>query len=408
MNILLTTTIYPPDVGGPATYASEIKKRLEQRGHKLNVVTTSISAYEADNVYKLTKKTNIKIIGFFIHSLQIFWFLIKFSGKTDVIYTLDPKFLGFISILAGYIIRKPTILRFSGDRVWEIAFNKGITLKGPSHFFKNFNAGLYLKFLFYFQKIVLNMSDKIIVPSHDMKNLTVDYYKIKPSKITVIHNSIELNHSKTKSGEIFNSKKMKSYKTTVKTKLMKPAHKPKKSDVTVLYVSRLIKLHRVDMVIRVIGNISRNNPNIKLIIAGDGPEMDHLKDIAERLDIIHLITFLGNVNRNKLGEVYQSADILIHNRIYDVFPHVLIEANKYKIPIVTASEGGAREIVIDGKTGLIVKTGTMKELEKKINMLINNPSLREELAENAYEHLKNNFTWEINLPKLEDQLKNLI
>lgn len=383
MDIILTTTIYPPDVGGPATYAPQIKKRLEERGYHIKIVTTSTAAYNDPGVTKTGKKPDIRILGFFIFYYQSFLFLLRFSKDSDIIYTLDPKFLGFISILAGYLLRKPTILRFSGDRVWEIAFNKGLTSSGPSVYFKNISGSLYLKFLFIFQKLVLNMPKKIIVPSKDMEKLAVDYYKIRSEKISVIYNSIELEPEK-------------------KVKLKE------KQQINILFVGRLIKLDRCEMVILLIRDIHMKYPQVTLEVAGDGPELQNLKKISEELGTSQIITFLGNVDRSNLAGVYQKADILIHNRVYDVFPHVLIEAMKYKVPIVTSSEGGAREIVQNNETGLIASSGSIEELKEKLELLIIDSDLRKKISENAYEHLKNNFTWKKNLVKLEKELNDLI
>ena len=177
MKIVLTTTIYPPDIGGPATYSQEIKERLMERGYTIKILTTSSTAQEELNVHVIKKKSNIKILGFFIHHFRIFFSLISLSKDVDVIYTLDPKFLGFNSIISGWIVRKPVILRFGGDRVWENAFNRGLTVERPEDYFNNLQGGIYPKYLFSLQKWVMKHSQKIIVPSNNMKRITTKFYQ---------------------------------------------------------------------------------------------------------------------------------------------------------------------------------------------------------------------------------------
>lgn len=380
MDIVLTTTIYPPDIGGPATYAQEIKKRLFERGYNLKIVTTSSTAAENKNVYKIPKKYNIKILGFLIHQIQLFLFLCKISRDVDCIYTLDPKYLGFISYLCGVFLRKPVILRFGGDRVWENAFNKGTTDENLEEFFNKSIKGInYLRFLFILQKFVMNSVDKIIVPSESIKKITVKFYKINPDKLTVIYNSIDLPDN---------------------LKLINKINHP-----TLLSVGRLINLKRVDMVIEVVKELSNDYPNIRLLIAGEGPEKANLIKLTSSINANHIVTFLGNVHRVKLNELYSCSDILVLNSLYETFSHVLIEAMCYKVAIVSSSKGGPEEIVLDNKTGLLVNNGNKKELKENLVRLIDDKILSDNLTENAYLHVKDKFTWEKNLIKLEDILE---
>ena len=189
---------------------------------------------------------------------------------------------------------------------------------------------------------------------------------------------------------------------------MKEINRTENTGVNILYVGRLINLHRIDMVLRVLKDVVINYPRVKLLIVGDGPERDKLEKLTLKLNLSGYVSFLGYLNRDQLREVDRKSDILINNRIYDVFPNVIVEAMSYGVTVITSSRGGPEEIVKDGKTGIFVESGTSEELKSKLINLINNKEFRVKLAQNARENLNSNFTWEINLEKLEKEFSDLL
>ncbi|EKQ54515.1 MAG: glycosyltransferase [Methanobacterium sp. Maddingley MBC34] len=385
MDVTITTTIYPPEIGGPATYAYEIKNRLEEKGHTVKIVTTSKIAKVESGVYKLPPKYNYKFIGFIIHQIQLFLFLNKISKDSDIIYTLNPHFLGFTSALCGLISNKPVLLRYAGEKLWESAVNKNITILEPNTYLRGLDLNLYQKIVFRVQKGVMELSKKIIVPSKAAGMVIKEFYGVNPDKIAVIPNSIEYKSSF-------------SYKKGIQDKC---------DSITIISVGRLIKLKRVEDVIKIFKDINNLYPNAKLTIVGDGPEKGYLMKLAENLSIGNSVNFTGNLNKSELIDEYMKSDLLVLNSIYETFSHVLIEAMLYGVSVVTTTKGGPEEIVVDGKNGLIAGS-ERRSLKKAIKKLIENKSLRKELSKNAYVTLRDKFDWEINLILLEKELESLL
>lgn len=369
MNILISTTTYPPDIGGPATYAKEINERLTKKGHSVIILTTSSS--NDDNIISIPKKVNFRIVGFIFNQLQIIFCFFRFRNKFDLIYTLDPAFLGLTSIFCGNILRKPTILRFGGDIVWENAFNHDLTNETPEYYYKNIKLFSYTRFIFYLQKVVMKLSKKIIVPSKSIKNIIMNFYHIESKQIKVINSSVDVNI------ENFN----KHFR---------------KGKLTIISVGRLIKLKRIDIVIKMIYELSEY-PELELLIAGDGPEKENLQQLINKMGVQNRIKILGNLNRHEINDLYRNSEILILNSIYEVFPHVLIEAMANHVIVITSSCGGSLEIVNNGINGLIVESGDIEELKMKLLLLIKNNKIRVRIMKNAYQSVSENFNWEKNL-----------
>lgn len=131
--------------------------------------------------------------------------------------------------------------------------------------------------------------------------------------------------------------------------------------------------------------------------------------------------FLNNLQENvfykgaKYGvekSVYfEHADIFVFPTYYnnEVFPLVILEAMQYNLPVVTTREGGIPDIVEDGKTGYLVNKNDPKDLADKIELLINNPFLRQQMGEAGKEKFQNNYTisiWENNMFNILKEVAN--
>lgn len=113
-----------------------------------------------------------------------------------------------------------------------------------------------------------------------------------------------------------------------------------------LVVSRLVGAKNVDLAIEVCKNLK-----LKLKVVGTGRDLARLEKIAGSSDV----EFLGDVDDEKLVELYQSCRALIFPASQEDFGIVPVEAMAAGKPVIALSEGGVKETVIDGKTGLLVE-----------------------------------------------------
>jgi len=108
-------------------------------------------------------------------------------------------------------------------------------------------------------------------------------------------------------------------------------------------------------------------------------------------------TYLGVKYGDEKKTCFEDADIFVFPTYYDkeCFPLVLLEAMQYKLPIVTTNEGAIPEIVEDGVTGFIVPKRDALALANKIEYLINNPEIAQQMGAKGYEKYMNSYTLEI-------------
>ena len=103
------------------------------------------------------------------------------------------------------------------------------------------------------------------------------------------------------------------------------------------------------------------------------------------------ISLLGNLEREKLNEVYLNSDIFVLSSKWEGFPNVLLEAMSYGLPVVSTKVSGAEDLIEDGKSGFLVPVGDVKKLEEAILKLATDCDLRKRMGEAARERVKNNL-----------------
>lgn len=385
MKITLVTNIFPPEIGGPATYAYEILKRLNDRGHKVEVLTLSEGVEATTNVH-VVRRHKLKLIGFVQTHLVLLLKVVNVSKDCDVIYTLSPSYTGFFSLIAAKLLRKPIVLRFVGDAAWEGAFRSRQTNKNLEDFLQSPEGDSAVKRLLAIQKYVLNRVNRVIVPSYFLKSILAKHYLVDSEKIKVIYNAFDFG--------VYNQ---------ISSKNLEALSNPK-----IITVGRLVRHKRIDKIIKTIGKIVKNYPNIKLLIIGDGPERENLEKLSTELEIEENVSFLGKIPHEDVMELIKRFDIFVLNSIYEGLPHVVIEAMACRTPVIATNIRGTNEVVTDGETGLLVSPNNTEELKEKIIPLLRDEGLRKKLVENAYKSVIEKFTWEKNLSILEKELKEVI
>ena len=101
--ILIATGLYPPDIGGPATYVCMLEKELP--AHGIECVTVPF--------------THVRHLPKIVRHVVYFWKLVKEARAMDAVYAQDPVSVGVPALLVSFIFRKPFLIRLGGDYAWE-------------------------------------------------------------------------------------------------------------------------------------------------------------------------------------------------------------------------------------------------------------------------------------------------
>lgn len=182
----------------------------------------------------------------------------------------------------------------------------------------------------------------------------------------------------------------------------------------ILFVGRIEPLKGVETLLRAVKVMSQRCCRLEdmqvLIIGGDASvppeqmdeEMARLMRLCADLGLDHLVTFLGKRGQDVLPDYYSAADVVVMPSHYESFGMVALEAMACGTPVVASRVGGLMFTVIDGITGLHVRSGDPEELAEKLRLLMENPRLRRRLGEQAW-HVAQQYAW----PRIADRVEHL-
>jgi glycosyltransferase involved in cell wall biosynthesis len=141
--------------------------------------------------------------------------------------------------------------------------------------------------------------------------------------------------------------------------------------VLVLSVGRLSHEKRIGVLLDAFALVSRGRPDVRLAIAGDGPGRRELERTAPTGTV-----FLGELVGDELAALYASADVFCFPSTTDTFGQVMLEAGASGVPVVAAATGGALELVVDGRTGLLVPPDEPRAFAAALLELVSDPVVR--------------------------------
>ena len=119
-------------------------------------------------------------------------------------------------------------------------------------------------------------------------------------------------------------------------------------------MGRLVKQKQVDLVINSFFELKKKQKKVKLLIVGDGPEKQKLKELTFRLNLSKNIIFIKH--QNKVGEVIKLIDIFCMNSKFEGLGLIMLEAMYFSKPIIAPSISAIPEVVKNEINGLIVRS----------------------------------------------------
>ena len=139
----------------------------------------------------------------------------------------------------------------------------------------------------------------------------------------------------------------------------------------ILYVGRMIAPKGVDILIRAFHKASRHYDDLRLILVGDGQELNQYRSLIKDLGIESKVIITGFVIEDALWYYYSIADLFVYPSIagFEAFGITLLEAMRYHIPCVVPDTGGGKEVIKDA--GITFKDRDEEDLMKKMTMILN-------------------------------------
>lgn len=358
MRVLLTAGIFPPEIGGPATYVPRIATALAANGHKVAVIAPQdrgVPSPLQDPPYELFRYEHARArryLNFLVETWLAFKTILLLASRYDVLYVNG---LELPAAMASVVSRTPMVTKIVGDYAWEFAHRRRWT-DLDLEAFQSYGE-LRVKLLKAFLRWGPRRSQAIITPSRYLSQIVAGW-GIDRERIHVVPNAITT-------------------PTQGQTYHLPPGFQ---QGFKILFVGRLIPLKNMEAVIDVVAKI----PQARLVIVGDGDLRPALSARAAAFGLSNRVHFTGRLSQAQVWDLLQNfAEVLVLNSIHETFPHILLEAALCAVPAVATHVGGIPEIITDGQTGLLIPPDSPERLLESLCKLHSDGALRERLGSQA-------------------------
>jgi glycosyltransferase involved in cell wall biosynthesis len=171
------------------------------------------------------------------------------------------------------------------------------------------------------------------------------------------------------------------------------------SEQSVLFVGRLAKKKGVEYLIRGFPDVLARHPDARLLVVGDGPCRGELETLSRQLRLGDHIRFAGAQPPAALPQFYRSSRVFVLPSVVaasgdtDGLPVVLLEAMAAGCPLVGTSVGGIPDVMVHGRTGLLVEPGAPAALAAAINQVLDSPAEANRMGALAQRWVRRKLDW---------------
>jgi len=150
---------------------------------------------------------------------------------------------------------------------------------------------------------------------------------------------------------------------------------------TVAFAGRLVREKGADVLVRAFARVVKELPDARLLLAGEGPERNHLKKLIANLNLSQSISMLGHLPHPELERKFSTAWVQAVPSLWEEpFGIVVAESMMRGTTVVASNSGGLTEIVKDGQTGILVPPGDDVALAEALVSLLRNRDLAEQMG----------------------------
>jgi len=356
MKIAILVSLFPPKwLAGTEIATYNTAKHLAKRGHEVHVITSldeglpKESMEEGFHVHRIRRR-KVRYLG-----------VISFWLKTPlVLRTIEPD-----------IVHSQDIIMGMPGLVAKTFFSKKFVVCGRGTDVNN--PGLFMKPL---SRLVLGNADAVIALTEDMRK---KMQRNCNRDISVIPNGLNLEKFENLSRDETQSKNEK----------------------LIIFVGRFRPEKGVKYLIEAMNIIIQHVQPVKLILVGEGPEEEKLKQLVGQFNLGRFINFVGQIPNEKVPQYMVTAYVFVLPSLCEGFPNVLLEAMGSGLPIVATNVCGLPEIIRDGENGFLVEPKNPGQIAENVSLLLEDDELREKISKNNKEKARK-YSWDSVVDRLEE------
>ena len=374
MRVGIFTESYPPLVNGVSTSIVMLQRALEKEGHEVFIITVGNDKlkYTLENDGKILRLPSVNIAHLYDYKVTSVYpikaiNIIK-KMNLDVIHTNVEFTIGMFARVVSVQLGIPLVHTY--HTMWE-DYTHYITKNIKVLDMVTKGAVKYLS-IFFGDKT----ATELIVPTKKIYDLFKDKYNVSKN-IHIVPTGIETNRFYK---ENFNPKEINSLKRFLGIK---------RKDFVLLTVSRIAQEKSIDDLIINHRDLIKKYPNMKLLVVGDGPDLDDLKKFVKEINLENNVIFTGKVSHQDVPKYYQLGDVFVTASTTETQGLTVVEAISASIPVVAVNDESFKNSVIDDLDGYLYNND--KEYIEYISRLYEDKSLYDRLSRQA-RILSNDFT----------------
>lgn len=375
MKLLMLSWEYPPNVvGGLGRHVAELAPALARQGVELHVATPVSTKVEVpvvsegnltihrvyapvvnsdSNIYDRVAKAN-QSLEHYANQLDI---------QFDLIHAHD-WLTGFAGINLQQVWQRPLLATVHAT---ERGRGRGYIGNDLQRAIDNAERDL------------IRQAAHLIVCSRYMSQEVQSFFHTSPRRIDVVPNGVNIDD--------LNHHCQENDLAKFKARYANP------DDLIIFTVTRLVYEKGVHRLVEATPRIFAECPQARLIIAGKGPEAEHLARRAEELGLSDRIHFVGFISDKERNCFYKMAQTAVFPSLYEPFGIVALEAMALRCPVVVSDVGGLSEIVNHGENGVTIYPDDAESAAWGVLRMLQNPDLAQKYADNAYQYVDQLFNW---------------
>ena len=364
MHIAYFTNFYLPVVNGVVRSVQSFRDALSSMGHNVFVFAQEDNYEDTEPFIFRYPSLHLPLPGDVPAAIPVSAFVDQLLPKLklDVIHTHHPFLLGQTAATKARDLNLPLVFTFHTQYQEYTHY-----IPFPQEQIQEFLKSRVMTWMREFMR----KCQHIVIPSESMRSILVNDYGLV-DRFTVIPTGIDIAPYKRADGAALRSERGWN------------------DDKVIISVGRLAEEKNWVTLLQAFVLAQKSHPNIRLVLLGDGPQAEALRQLVGELGITERVTFTGNVPFNDVPNYFKAADLFAFASITETQGLVTLEAMASGLPVVAVDASGTRDILEDGKQGFLVQNDA-SDLASGITRLIENPGLTSRFKSAA---LRKSYTYD--------------
>jgi glycosyltransferase involved in cell wall biosynthesis len=326
MKIVLATGIYPPAIGGPATYVRNLARELTEKGESVTVITYAASGAAPSDAWRVV--TVVRGGGFPMRWWRYARALKKEAKDADIVYAFSAVSVGMPLRMAR--LKKPKkLLRLGGDFLWE----RYTDLRGKKTLRQWYAGRPWAAKPF---GRLLRRFDYIVFTTWFQQQMMRQAFRKLP-RHGVVQNALPA-------------------PSAAGSSQAHTRHEP----FRLLFLGRFVRFKNLPPLLTAVADL----PHVTLTLQGEGPIAKELSAIAQTLRLKGRITFLPPVSGEEKDKVLREHDLLVIPSLTEISPNVALEARSSGLPVLLTEETGLSDELREGM--IVQPLRTSEQMTKAI------------------------------------------